>query len=63
MSNVLPAPRQRRPTLRGLSAELRALRERVDDLEDARDLKKAIRKDNGKRLIPWDQAAKELGLE
>ena len=39
-----------------------ALRERVEDLEDARELDAAIRRHGDKPLIPWDQAEEELGL-
>jgi hypothetical protein len=39
-----------------------ALRERVEDLEDARELDAAIRRHGDKPLIPWDQAKEELGL-
>ena len=54
---------QRTPTLEELATELTQLRERVEDLEDARELDAAIRRNADKPLIPWDQAKKELGLE
>ena len=53
----------RTPTLEELAAELTQLRERVEDLEDARELDAAIRRNADKPLIPWDQAKKELGFE
>ena len=57
-----PQERERTPTLDELAAELAQLRERVEDLEDARELDAAIRRNGDKPLIPWDQAKKELGL-
>ena len=54
---------QRTPTLEELAAELAQLRQRVEDLEDARELDAAIRRNADKPLIPWEQAKKELGIE
>jgi hypothetical protein len=51
------------PTLRSLSLEVQSLRERVEDLEDARDLEEAIRKNGDRPLIPWEQAKKTLDLD
>ena len=51
------------PTLEELAAELAQLRERVEELEDARELDAAIRRNDGKPLIPWDQVKTDLGLE
>jgi hypothetical protein len=45
-----------------LAAEVSRLRERVEDLEDAKELDAAIGRNGEKPLIPWDQAKKELGL-
>jgi len=50
-------------TLESLQKQLRELRERVEDLEDLRELNQAIDRNQGKRLIPWDEAKGELGLE
>ena len=50
------------PTVQQLAAELARLRERVEDLEDARELDAAISRNGDKRLIPWDQAKADLGL-
>ena len=58
-----PPDQQRTPTLEELAVELAQLRERVEDLEDARELDAAIRRNADKPLIPWDQAKKELGVE
>ena len=50
------------PTIREIAAEIARLRDRVEDLEDARELDAAIRRNDDKPLIPWDQAKKEIGL-
>jgi len=39
------------------------LQERVEDLEDLRDLEAAIAENAGKPLIPWEQVKPELELE
>jgi hypothetical protein len=49
------------PTIGEIAAELARLRERVEDLEDARDLDAAIRRNEDKPLIPWEQVKQELG--
>ena len=49
-------------TVRQLAAEVARLRERVEDLEDARELDAAIGRNGEKPLIPWDQAKNELNL-
>jgi len=46
-----------------LYEELVRLRERVEDLEDLRELNAAIARNKGKKLVPWAAAKKELGLE
>ena len=53
---------ERAPTFQQLAAEIARLRERVEDLEDARELDAAIRHNGDKPLIPWDQARNDLGL-
>ena len=58
-----PQERERTPTLQEVAAEVAQLRERVEDLEDARELDAAIRRNGDKPLIPWDQAKKKLGLK
>ena len=50
------------PTVQQLAAELARLRDRVEDLEDARELDAAISRNLDKPLIPWDQAKTDLGL-
>jgi cell division protein FtsB len=49
-------------TVQQLAAEVTRLRERVEDLEDARELDAAIGRNDEKPLIPWDQAKNELNL-
>ena len=55
--------RRARPTLRGLSREVQRLRERVEELEDLRDLNAAVARNRGKPGIPWDKARAALGLD
>jgi hypothetical protein len=57
---------QRHPeplTLKKVIRELQVVRERVEDLEDLRDLDEAITENAGKPLIPWEQAKKDLDLD
>ena len=53
---------RRRVRLRSLPEEVKHPRERVEDLEDLRELNAAIQRNKGKKSIPWAQAKKELGL-
>ena len=39
------------------------LQQRVEDLEDLRDLEAAIAENAGKPLVPWEQVKAELELE
>jgi hypothetical protein len=57
-----PQEQERTPTVQQLAAELARLRERVEDLEDARELDAAVRRNGDKPLIPWDQAKTDLSL-
>ncbi len=50
----------RRITVRTLYDDLNRLRERVEDLEDLRELNEAIARNKGKPLIPWDDVKKGL---
>ena len=58
-----PQNQERTPTLEQLAVEVARLRERIEDLEDARELDAAMRRNGDKPLVPWDQARKDLGLE
>jgi len=57
-----PLEQEGTPTIQQLAAEVARLRERVEDLEDARELDAAIRRNADKPLIPWDQVKVDLGL-
>ena len=46
-----------------LSQAVARLQERIEDLEDLRDLETAIAENAGKPLIPWEQVKAELELE
>jgi hypothetical protein len=46
-----------------LNQAVTRLQERVEDLEDLRDLEEAIAENAGKPLIPWEQVKPELELE
>jgi hypothetical protein len=61
MSNALQEPYE--PTLRELASEVSRLRERVEDLEDLRDLLAAEHASEGRPGIPWEQAKNELDLD
>ena len=64
MNNVLVSPPKKteRITLSALHEQLTQLRQRVEDLEDLRELNEAIARNRGKKLIPWAAAKKELDL-
>jgi hypothetical protein len=49
-------------TIEQLASELRELRMRVEDLEDLRDLESAIRENDGRPLMSWDAAKRDLDL-
>jgi hypothetical protein len=50
-------------TVEQLAAEMRQLRQRVEDLEDAHDFEVAIHEKNqGALLIPWETVKNDLGL-
>jgi hypothetical protein len=46
-----------------LNQAVSRLQERVEELEDLRDLEEAIAQNAGKPLIPWEQVKAELELE
>jgi hypothetical protein len=56
-----PAPEK--PTLETLAAEVRLLREPLEDIEDLMELRTAVERNAGKPGIPWDQVKTELDLE
>ena len=57
------APRRARPTVRLLQHRLDKLQQRVEDLEDLRELEQDIAENAGKPLVPWEKAKKDLGLD
>lgn len=46
-----------------LAKTVERLRERIEDLEDLRDLQAAIVENGDEPLIPWEQAKAELGAD
>ena len=46
--------------IESLSQAVTRLQERVEDLEDLRDLEEAIAENAGKPLLPWEQVKAEL---
>ncbi|HXP62380.1 MAG TPA: hypothetical protein VN829_17920 [Dongiaceae bacterium] len=46
-----------------LAKTVERLRERIEDLEDLRDLQAAIVENGDEPLIPWDQAKAELDAD
>ena len=46
-----------------LAKTVERLQERIENLEDLRDLQAAIAENGGKPLIPWEQAKAELDLD
>ena len=65
MNSVLERPARSaksKLTLQSLHREVVALRQRVADLEELRELNQAIERNGSKPLIPWAKAKKELGL-
>ncbi len=60
---ITETPEQERtPTVQQLAAELARLRQRIEDLEDVRELDAAISHNADKPLIPWDEARADRGL-
>jgi hypothetical protein len=63
MNNSAAAEHPEPITLEKVYRELQTLRDRVEDLEDLRDLEEAIAENAGKPLIPWEEAKKDLALD
>jgi cell division protein FtsB len=49
--------------IESLSQTVTRLQERVEDLEDLRDLEEAIAENANKPLLPWEQVKAELDLD
>jgi len=64
MSNAtVAAHKSGKLTLQSLYDEMLRLRERVEDLEDLRELNAAIARNGKKKLVVWDSARRLLDLE
>ena len=63
MSKTLGASGAKKPTLQQLAEEVGHLRERVEDLEDLRDLKEAVKRNGDKPLVPLAKVKKDLGID
>jgi hypothetical protein len=50
------------PTLESLAAEMRQLRERLEDMEDLMELRAAVERNDGKPGAPWAQVKSDLNL-
>jgi len=57
-----PATQLKRPTLKSLAAEMRRLRERLEDVEDLIEIRSAIERNAGKPGVPWEKVKAELDL-
>jgi hypothetical protein len=57
------AAKLKKPTLRSLAAEMRRLRERLEDVEDLIELRSAIERNAGRPGVPWEKVKAELGLD
>jgi len=53
----------KRPTLKLLAAEMRRLRERLEDVEDLIELRSAIKRNAGKPGVSWQKVKAELDLD
>ena len=56
------ATQLKRPTLKSLAAEMRRLRERLEDVEDLIELHSAIERNAGKPGVPWEKVKAELEI-
>jgi hypothetical protein len=62
MPRTKEAPKRKR-TVHELAVEVDGLRARIEDLEDLRDLRAAVRRNGEKKLIPWTKVKSELGVD
>ncbi len=51
------------PTLESLAAEVRQLKERLEDMEDLMELRAAVERNAGKPGTRWGQVKGELGID
>jgi len=52
-----------KPTLESLAAEVRQIRERLEDMEDLMELRAAVKRNESKPGMPWEQVKAELKLD
>ena len=52
-----------KPTLESLAAEVRLLRERLEDMEDLMERRVAVERNAGQPSVPWEQVKAEPHLE
>jgi hypothetical protein len=57
------ATKLKKPTLKSLAAEMRRLRERLEDVEDLIELRSAIERNAGRPGMPWEKVKAELELD
>jgi hypothetical protein len=57
------ATKLKRPTLKSLAAEMRRLRERLEDVEDLIELRSAIERNAGRPGVPWEKVKTDLDLD
>lgn len=62
-SATIAARKPGKLTLETIYSEMLRLRERVEDLEDLRELNAAIAGNGKKKLVAWDSAKRMLNLE
>ena len=62
-SATIAARKPGKLTLETIYSEMLRLRERVEDLEDLRELNAAIARNGKKKLVTWDSAKRLLDLE
>ncbi len=63
MGKTSETSRAKKATLQQLAEEVDHLRERVEDLEDRRDLKEAVQRNGDKPLIPLAKVKKDLDID
>jgi hypothetical protein len=52
-----------KPTLESLAAEMRELRQRLENMEDLMELRAAVERNAGRPGTPWEQVRTELELD
>ena len=57
------ATKLKKPTLTSLAAEMRRLRQRLEDIEDLIELRSAIERNAGRPGVPWEKMKAELDLD